>query len=1499
MNSIDRLLQTRKQEVKFTACILVLILLLFLGQSFAPGIASDTQMVSGIQKSGALAETKDRAGQSVVETVKGKAAVSPELLNLHRQGKLTVRALGAFGQLPDGFMSTARELRGQKLDLLAADRPAIVRWLAQADQGELNLTSQHRQILQTLLTAMTFDEAGTFSERDSDLAKGGPTEWVGELPPLPRPIPMRLAPDTDLRALGAERYAGMVSLAKEAVAELLGVMDAAQKQAFDELWQPMYAFPAPECIAYLEKVIPLVEQALSLRTAVIEGTKQTSELWHAAAIAAQYDEQAASSVFHRIHLQTAALQGHKETLNVLLDELQGLGQPPDPNALQAAAQDRHQRAMRTLESLVQGTIPLEGYYEKLSGLEYLVGSGNTAYYQAEHRTPLLHTRAIKPLQGSRSDLVLFSEYVYQERRKDDSLVGGMLDDLDFGGNWRVWYAEPTDDGWARYEYDPEEPDQWIDAFFYTPSHDRLIVDHYSIYQGEVEAERHIFHRAPLSPAVQLYEQGETEESIQAKLQEHRDDIKTMEGEFHQAKAAFFRQLKSGQELPALGNPDQLYWVLLDVSTENLPEPATREKRERPGIDFTYQDLQSFDAGPNSLTSTWTDVSVTWAAKSSNQVPKASSGGQYIPNPFAEEDTGMSLEAKEERSVRSSSVHWEPPPAVLADGAFWEMNPTLEGTRARFSVQAMVSRVQAMLSGEEDDYRHLHLSLVPKGSILAPPPGILVLEYPIYADAQPDPAEAEKWANKVCMSQNGAEGTACPLAVSLRSQRIQRPEYKFSVHGTSPVGYVQTNYTYGQRLLDEREAAELSLELEGSIVSASLSEVEERAREKIAQAEQQEDILAGMQELEQERKAFHQANIAYVRQNVQRLEGQLEDLHKDLKADPGDEEAIERYNQLHFQLIAERSNVISEQDRIQELETGVVTHSRTPFDQMARTQMIKKCEESARTLSAGIRARNLSTYLMNKLSPGQRNKALGILETMQAEGKGLYAQDYADLNRAMQNMFQGGQELELARIEEEVAWENAFVEGAEYVKTGADIGLTVTSLFGGPALVNVAYHTASGSIEKDIWEGAKRGVKVYSDAADILISGYDGWQTGGLWGAVEGASWSTLLNLGPQAAMKRLQFGRGFDGGYRPVGADGSLATPGQRSEQVRDMIRGDQFKQEMEWGESLARDYFHDYSRLRTAQIKGDMPADQLRQLEMQVRQKASAVSHSMPAKSFLKYQAPPRMGAAHAEIHQNIVDDAISSFQLEMRQRGYSEHTLQQIRNASSLDTGMDTDIALREQFGMQITRNGQPVSIEEYQRVASRVMANNYKPVSGYDARSSFVEMTTSVHPEAYQNLEFLKLPKAGPHADLGKVHRIQDRIFGGLDPKDITQDLNITPTKAEIMFREHRELRPLGSLMETSRGTAKDLETKFIPLVESKIRQIQTVPAAKRTPDMEHSLRELQNTSRQLKDCHRVMQDIGQGRTHPSRWVQDFRRVTGGEDPIAVSRRMAKLTQMAAEM
>lgn len=359
-----------------------------------------------------------------------------------------------------------------------------------------------------------------------------------------------------------------------------------------------------------------------------------------------------------------------------------------------------------------------------------------------------------------------------------------------------------------------------------------------------------------------------------------------------------------------------------------------------------------------------------------------------------------------------------------------------------------------------------------------------------------------------------------------------------------------------------------------------------------------------------------------------------------------------------------------------------------------------------------------------------------------------------------------------------------------------------------------------------------------------------------------------------------------------------------------DAIRAGQFKQEMEWGETLAKDAFRDYSRLRTAEIRGDLGAEELTALRMQVRQKMAAVSHSMTAKSYLKYKAPPRMGRAYTEVHDEILDDAVRAFNWEMKNMGYNEQTLTQFRNKSSMDPGMDADIGLVEKSYITqaegpdgqkflvenpwLTRHGEKVSLRQYQADASPVMAAAYKKVSGgYGAKQSFVDFTTSIGRESYLDKTWLNLPKAGPHSDLPAVQKQLDGFFGKIDPDLTPQALGVTPTKAEIMFREHPELRPLGSMMETCRGAAKDLDTKFIPLVDSKIRQLEGLPEGKRTPDLLRKLGELRDTRQYLQQCRDCMSDIGKGATHPARWVQDFRMITGGEDPVAVTRRLAKMT------
>ena len=1340
-------------------------------------------------------------------------------------------------------------------------------------------------------------------------------DWVSEMPPLPAPVPTRPVEPLDLRDITREEYAGIVSQAKETVAELLGPMSPAQAEAYSQSWQPMFTYPAAACIDYLEKIIPLAERALMLRIALLEAAQTTSELWDRAALAEYHDPEAARDLMMQVRTRTAGVASLKAAMDQLVAQLTALGGPPDPLALQAQAQARHRKAMRTLETLLGGTPELSGIYERTGSLSCTEKDARGHPIYVGRRTEdRLHTRAIKPLQGSRSDLVLFSELEYHEPDGDGGFLDRALGDGFDDESWNAWYGEPTGDGWVHYDYD--EDDKSIEAIFYRPGEDEMIVDRYWIHGDLSEATREVYHRAPLDKGTKLYADGQTEASILKMIRENPEDLAAAEQAFRAGKAAFAQHLARVGDLPRLANPDELYWVLKDIKVDPKPEPRTKADRAYgEGTDYEYQELKAFEHGNNHFSTTWADVAVTWTYSSGSPPVEVPEGSVYIAGPDEEfVGTGPVAKATEKRTPRAVAVHWEPAPPVIPDGAFWEMNPTVEGRGGAFAINSI-------LLVKPDGYEPADMPTFSMPGLSDEPRGLLILPHPIAVDAAADAAEEKALKRQVT-------GTATarrePMSVSLRSSRLRAHEHIVPVLVAAPTGYVRLDHIYEQRLLDEEEARALASSMQGRLPSVELSEAAKRHTAAKSASAAEEASLAEAVALAAERIAFHEANIAFSRSEAGRLAAEMAPLQARLRDGTATAEEIGRLNQMNFRRISQLSQVVSEQDRIQESKTGVPTHTRTPFDEMCRSQLIQKCRESVRDLEGGIRARRKAEYLMEKMDPGQRRIALGILEKIGQDGGGLHAGDYQRLNDAMQNIFQGNQEFEQAQLEEQAAYEHAFVEGAEYVKTGADVGLMLTSLGGGPMFVNVAYQVATGTIEKDVVEGLKRGIATYSDAADVLISGYDGWRSGGFWGAVEGASLSLVMNKGPEVAMGRLNYSRGFDGGYRPLRPDGGSApkpatapAPAAKpSTRGAEAIQAGKFQQEMEYGEALATDYFRDYTQWKSAQIRGDMPPAEFSRLEMQVRQKAAAVAHSMTAKSYLKYGAPARMGSAFTEVHTEVLGDAMKSFNLEMKQLGYNEQTLVQFRNKSSMDAGMDADLGLVEKPDFLpvknadgtvtfrenhwLTRNGQPVSLEQWQADARRVMAANYKHVSGgYSGHQSFVDVTTRVHPESYRDKNWLVIPKAGPHADVAAVTKVQDRIFGQIRPEYTPHSLGVTVEKAEIMFREHPELRPLGSMMETCRGTAKDLDTKFIPLVDAKIRELEAIPAAKRGPEVARKLHELGETRQYLDQCRSCLGDIGKGRTHPGRWMSDFRMITGGEDPIAVTRRLARLTLDASRM
>ena len=77
-----------------------------------------------------------------------EAATGPDgLLELEQQGRVTVRALRAWGRLPDHFLQLGQRLRQDHgLDLLAADLEQIKAWVAQAEAGDVGLAAVKQEL---------------------------------------------------------------------------------------------------------------------------------------------------------------------------------------------------------------------------------------------------------------------------------------------------------------------------------------------------------------------------------------------------------------------------------------------------------------------------------------------------------------------------------------------------------------------------------------------------------------------------------------------------------------------------------------------------------------------------------------------------------------------------------------------------------------------------------------------------------------------------------------------------------------------------------------------------------------------------------------------------------------------------------------------------------------------------------------------------------------------------------------------------------------------------------------------------------------------------------------------------------------------------------------------------------------------------------------------------------------------------------------------------------
>mgnify|MGYP001456792842 CR=1 FL=1 len=619
---------------------------------------------------------------------------------------------------------------------------------------------------------------------------------------------------------------------------------------------------------------------------------------------------------------------------------------------------------------------------------------------------------------------------------------------------------------------------------------------------------------------------------------------------------------------------------------------------------------------------------------------------------------------------------------------------------------------------------------------------------------------------------------------------------------------------------------------------------------------------------------HEANIQAVSRYLERLEADLAAERGKQPPDAG------RVDQIRFLISCQQSEIQSEKDLIESIRTGRIVHTRTPFDEVCSREFRRKCETEARNADAVARERRNVALLAERAGIQAQNTAFNEIQSIYAAGAGTDLARWRALRQRLQHGLQAQLEAESrsadAKTEE---WENR-VWAAEWVKTGADTAFGVVASAGGFTVAKLAYSGVTSAVEKGLeqylnTESPKEGLKHavfygfkgvitdYSDSADYVWTGVDAYRETP--GSETDKAAAVAQALGTKYAIK---WGTNKASEYLSGWLVQKGKPPGWTTSDSMEYAR---WKQQQEWDQALVKDWEDTYKACRRAELTR-APAADVDSLRQQLRAKSCAVNASYGAKVIMKHQVPPALSRGYAREMAAIHQEMVPELGQAMRGRGFAgpggrDLEFQPIRNASSGDNvGVDHDLGLREQpdwipdatgklrRNVWLTRNGQPASTTEAMEDAQAEWAKIYRRRTGYDAKTSFENITTSRHKEAYVDRAWIR-------GDLDRV-----------DPRWAQQAGDVTRVKAYEMMRDQPGLTYFQRVQEACRGTGKDIRTKLLPALQKiEADAGKTMTAADRQHHAE--------VTRYWTEVQDVMDRFGRGEIDPLELSRRIHLISGG--------------------
>lgn len=148
----------------------------------------------------------------------------------------------------------------------------------------------------------------------------------------------------DIKSLSDVSYNAAVSAAFEGMRLVYGPMEDDEAKKFEAAWAPLFDYPTQEIVDYLNKMNPLVSQFLACRESYVRVLNDIQMVLFDASIAIETDDQQAwETAMAEAGMYSSAIPSLDAAMKSLANEMEKLGNPPNPNAAKCEARRRYKR----------------------------------------------------------------------------------------------------------------------------------------------------------------------------------------------------------------------------------------------------------------------------------------------------------------------------------------------------------------------------------------------------------------------------------------------------------------------------------------------------------------------------------------------------------------------------------------------------------------------------------------------------------------------------------------------------------------------------------------------------------------------------------------------------------------------------------------------------------------------------------------------------------------------------------------------------------------------------------------------------------------------------------------------------------------------------------------------------------------------------------------------------------------------------------------------------